>query len=248
MFTFGIALLFFGSSYSDQFTISTAFTSMTILSLLTSPLSWLMHAAPLFWGALSSFERIQNYIVLCEENVKHDLAAQKKYGHLPFDSENDTESGTLTPSSNIGDTVVAARDASVYFPASKEPVLCNVNMSIQPGSTNIVVGKVGSGKSVLLRCILGQVPTTGYMKTCDVGTAYCAQSPWVVNASIKANILGQSDMDKIWYYTVICACALDEDFLQLPDGDESLIGSKAMSLSGGQKARLVCLIDADVRS
>lgn len=211
---------------------------MTILSLLTSPLSWLMHAAPLFWGALSSFERIQNYVSLCEKN---DTFTESSSSETEYQAryETDTESGTLTPSSNVGEATIAARDANVYFEVKDEPILRNINISIQSGSVNIVAGKVGSGKSVLLRCLLGQVPVAGYLKPFTSGAAYCAQSPWVVNATIKTNILGQSEMDESWYNTVISACALDKDFLQLPDGDESRIGSKGLSLSGGQKARVV---------
>lgn len=52
------------------------------------------------------------------------------------------------------------------------------------------------------------------------------------------------------YRQVVKACCLFSDFKQLTDGDETLVGDKGVTLSGGQKARIAlarCLYaDADV--
>lgn len=46
-------------------------------------------------------------------------------------------------------------------------------------------------------------------------------------------------MEARWYKSVVKACALDRDFEELEAGELSLVGSKGVSLSGGQKARVV---------
>ena len=69
--------------------------------------------------------------------------------------------------------------------------------------------------------------------------AYCAQTAWLVNETVRQNILGKSNYDEAWYDSVTKACALDHDFQQFPKGDLSLVGSKGISLSGGQKNRVV---------
>lgn len=51
--------------------------------------------------------------------------------------------------------------------------------------------------------------------------------------------LADSWFDEAWYTMVIHACALEKDFEQLPDGDQSMVGSRGIALSGGQRQQLV---------
>lgn len=46
-------------------------------------------------------------------------------------------------------------------------------------------------------------------------------------------------IDEERYRAVIKACCLDQDISDLPDGDETQVGSSGVNLSGGQKQRLV---------
>lgn len=59
-----------------------------------------------------------------------------------------------------------------------------------------------------------------------------------MNASVKDNICFGHRFDSVFYEKTVKACALTEDFAQLPDGDETEVGERGISLSGGQKARL----------
>ena len=116
----------------------------------------------------------------------------------------------------------------------------DVTLSIFRSSLTMVIGKVGSGKSTLLKGLIGEVPpSSGSVIRSITTSAYCGQEPWLVNDTIQNNILGQSSLEARWYQTVINACALDKDFQDLPMGGLSVIGSKGISLSGGQKARVV---------
>ncbi|KAL3291015.1 P-loop containing nucleoside triphosphate hydrolase protein [Colletotrichum asianum] len=62
--------------------------------------------------------------------------------------------------------------------------------------------------------------------------------PWLRNVSVRNNILGESAFEADWYSMVIRACGLDRDFRELSDGDATMVGTGAMSLSGGQKNRI----------
>lgn len=67
--------------------------------------------------------------------------------------------------------------------------------------------------------------------------SYAAQSPWLRHQSIKDNILFGYPLDEERYQQVVECCALSPDLAILEDGDETEIGARGVSLSGGQKAR-----------
>jgi ABC-type multidrug transport system fused ATPase/permease subunit len=67
--------------------------------------------------------------------------------------------------------------------------------------------------------------------------SYAAQTPWLEHLTIKENILFGSEFDEKRYNQVLECCALKPDLDALEDGDETEIGERGVSLSGGQKAR-----------
>lgn len=68
--------------------------------------------------------------------------------------------------------------------------------------------------------------------------SYAAQTPWLQHRSIKENILFGSLFDEGRYSAVVECCALLPDLEILEDGDETEIGARGVTLSGGQKARV----------
>ncbi|KAG8737214.1 hypothetical protein FRC10_008460 [Ceratobasidium sp. 414] len=68
--------------------------------------------------------------------------------------------------------------------------------------------------------------------------SYCAQQPWLQHKSIKDNILFGLPFDEDRYKFTLSCCALLPDLAIFEDGDETEIGEKGISLSGGQKARV----------
>ena len=113
----------------------------------------------------------------------------------------------------------------------------NVSLNISRGSLVGIVGSVGSGKSSLLSGILGEMYlTSGKVKV--VGSlSYHQQQPWILNMSLKDNILFGLPYDKVKFNNVIEAAALFPDIQNLSAGIETEIGEKGITLSGGQKAR-----------
>jgi ABC-type multidrug transport system fused ATPase/permease subunit len=68
--------------------------------------------------------------------------------------------------------------------------------------------------------------------------AYAAQSPWILNSTLRENILFGLPMDKERYEAVLSACQLTHDLSLLDNGDLTEIGERGINLSGGQKARV----------
>lgn len=118
------------------------------------------------------------------------------------------------------------------------------------GSLTIIIGPIGSGKSSLLKAIVGETQCTGEMVSVSTSeVAFCDQTPWIMNGSIRANIIGESKgFDKAWPKTVVKACDLQIDLSALPKGDLTEVGDKGVRLSGGQKRRIVSCSGALSRS
>jgi ABC-type multidrug transport system ATPase subunit len=102
----------------------------------------------------------------------------------------------------------------------------------------VIIGKVGSGKSSLLSACINEM-------VCNSGTvrvrgkiAYIPQEAFLLNASIRENILFGNPFDKQKYEEVITICQMEQDLRALPAGEHTEIGEKGINLSGGQKQRV----------
>jgi ATP-binding cassette, subfamily C (CFTR/MRP), member 1 len=138
-----------------------------------------------------------------------------------------------------GDESISVRDGTFSWDRyANRNALEDINFTAAKGELTCVVGRVGAGKSSFLQALLGDLWKVRGQVVVHGATAYVAQQPWVMNASVKENILFGHRYDLMFYEQTVKACALLEDFAQLPDGDETEVGERGISLSGGQKARL----------
>ncbi|KDR83052.1 hypothetical protein GALMADRAFT_57306 [Galerina marginata CBS 339.88] len=109
---------------------------------------------------------------------------------------------------------------------------------------NMIVGPTGSGKTSILMALLGEMhfipsqPDSWFNLPRGGGVAYAAQESWVQSATIRDNILFGSDYDEERYWKVIHQCALEPDLDLLDAGDNTEVGERGLTLSGGQKARV----------
>lgn len=235
--TFGVAIALSGHGAQQQLSISTAFTSLTIMSLFIGPLARLLASVPVFFSSISSFERIEDFV---DEGRKSRLTMPQREELHPNGkvSGSDTE---LDPMKGQSLNLIEAENVSFSIKLEEEPILKDLAFSIRTSTLTMITGKIGSGKTMLLLGLIGELETLGRLKPLTEAVAFCSQTPWLVNGTIEANILGLSkeEIDGTWYKTVLHACALDRDFQQLRDGDQSLVGSKGLTLSGGQRHRVV---------
>ncbi|KAG0203518.1 hypothetical protein BGX28_004238 [Mortierella sp. GBA30] len=118
------------------------------------------------------------------------------------------------------------------------PVLHNVSFTIKRRSLTAVVGRVGQGKSSLAGALLGEMHKYSGSVVAYGSLAYVAQSAWILNDTVRNNILFGREYDKERYLQVIKACALIPDFKMLIHGDQTLIGEKGINISGGQRQRI----------
>ncbi|KAI3921194.1 hypothetical protein MKW98_012764 [Papaver atlanticum] len=122
--------------------------------------------------------------------------------------------------------------------SSLTPTLRDLNFQVNHGMKVAVCGTVGSGKSSLLSCILGEVPKVSGTIKISGTTAFVAQSPWILGGTIEENILFGKKMGRKMYSSVLEACSLKKDLEILSFGDQTVIGERGINLSGGQKQRI----------
>ncbi|CAD7954910.1 unnamed protein product, partial [Amoebophrya sp. A25] len=118
-------------------------------------------------------------------------------------------------------------------------VLQSVSLKIFTGDVLHLKGRTGSGKSTLLQTLLGETyPTRKIYTKGNLDVAYVSQTAWIRNATLKENILFFRPFDKDAYQMALHVADLTKDLEQLEDGDQTEIGEKGLTLSGGQKMRV----------
>ena len=207
-----------------------------------------------FAGSVGSFARIQEFLDKEDHNDKRrrspflpsmeDLDEAKflsKSGDLDLSSSSSESLESLKRGSTSSSTNAAMIQRGTFsWEVGKEPILRDITLTVPRGSFTMIIGASGCGKSSLLKALLGEIPCAeGKVELSSESVAFCDQTPWHMNGTIKDSIVAMSDYDSRWYASVIQACALEEDLEQFPRGDRSVIGSKGIALSGGQSQRIV---------
>ncbi|UNI23117.1 hypothetical protein JDV02_008955 [Purpureocillium takamizusanense] len=212
-----------GSSSID---VTQAFTALSIITLLTDPAAKLLSAIPSTAASLGCFDRIQEFLVARPRTDPRFVVS-------PSRTTQGQEAATIS-----------MQNMSLRPVATAEPVLTDVNFAIARGSLAMVVGPVGSGKTTLIKGILGEVKDQngGSVRIASKQVALCVQVPWLPNTTIREAISGYVEegqsVDQAWYRKCLHACALDYDLDRLADGEDTLVGSASTVLSGGQRARV----------
>lgn len=119
--------------------------------------------------------------------------------------------------------------------------LMDIDLTIRRGQLVCVVGPVGSGKSSLLAALLGDLylnPAEGAGVGVRGAVAYHSQVPWILNSTVRENILFGLPQEDWRFREALEASALGPDIAILPNGLETEIGERGINLSGGQKARI----------
>jgi ATP-binding cassette, subfamily C (CFTR/MRP), member 1 len=209
---------------------SQAFTSLAIVNLLTHPAALLLGSFPMAAAAFGCLQRIEKF--LSTETL---------------DDQRVTEDASNESPGSPKKIVLEISELSVGTIQNLDGRL--INCKAERGSVTMCLGPIGSGKSTLLRMILGeQIPRTGHITVANPVIGFCSQTPWLPNSSIRDAIVGPAtEFDEKWYRIIIDLCELGRDFSQMPLGDSTVIGSRGLILSGGQKHRIVSGIQSRLR-
>ena len=214
----------------ESLDFSRMFTSLALLILLTQPLFNLFAGIIDFVAALGCLDRINQYLVADSRDDIRTLITENRH---------DGANSSLERKEPLPAVVVEHGTFSWAKEENGKPTIEDINFSIPQSRLTFLIGPVASGKSTLLKAILGEVPaSSGEVSVLSKEIAFCDQTPWLMNASIRANICAFSSFQPAYYYQIVRACALEPDFKEMPKGDDTEVGSKGISLSSGQKQRI----------
>jgi ABC-type multidrug transport system fused ATPase/permease subunit len=150
-----------------------------------------------------------------------------------------------------GDGRVVFEDAAFAYAAGR-PVLEEIDLEIEPGTTIALIGHTGSGKTTLASLVPRFYDVTGGRLTIDGADVrdvrlaslrrsigIVAQDPFLFSATVRENItFGAPDAAD---EDVVRAARLAQahDFIEeLPNGYDTVIGERGITLSGGQRQRI----------
>lgn len=212
-----------------------AFTALSLFTLLRAPLDQLADMTAMVIQSKVSLDRVGDFLAEDETSKYEQLSNEPSVNSPKVGFEN----ATFTWNKNE-ESAFKLRDIDVAF---------------KEGKLNVIFGPTGSGKTSLLLALLGEMdlvegrvflpgiiprdelvvdPATGLTES----VAFCSQSAWLLNDSIRNNIIFGSVFNQDRYDKVVEACGLVKDFEILSAGDATEIGEKGITLSGGQKQRV----------
>jgi ATP-binding cassette subfamily B protein len=143
------------------------------------------------------------------------------------------------------------RDFTFRYYRESEPVLRDVNLTIEAGQTVAFVGRTGSGKSTLVNFIprviearagallIDDVPADKYpLAQLRGAIGYVPQETFLFSNSLAKNIafgVDEVEREKIEWAAEVAG--LTDDVRDFPEGFDTLVGERGITLSGGQKQR-----------
>jgi ATP-binding cassette subfamily B protein len=158
------------------------------------------------------------------------------------------EGTPLIPAGDPLDTLEVA--GLTYVHPDSERGVRDVSFSLRRGSLTVVTGRIGSGKTTLLQALLGLLPPdAGSIRWNGAAvddparffvppySAYTPQVPRLFSDTLRNNILMGLPEDEVDLPGALHLAVMERDVASMPDGLDSLVGSRGVRLSGGQVQR-----------
>lgn len=221
LITFSLYGLFEGALSSAN-----AFTALALLQKMKETISKIPHYVSSTTKGLVSIGRIEKFLQL--EEIK----------------------GQQIEKSNDSNIISISNGTFKWDKNQENPTLKDINIQVKKGELISIIGEVGSGKSSLICSIFGELEKIQGKVCVNGDISYCSQEPWILNSTLRENILCGSDYNEKKYNEIIKVCALEQDIQILPGGDLTEIGERGINLSGGQKWRVslarACYQNSDI--
>ncbi|HLO04489.1 MAG TPA: ABC transporter ATP-binding protein, partial [Symbiobacteriaceae bacterium] len=225
---------------------SGAFTpgKFALFQVLLQQIGWRM------WGiseSVAQFQAMKVYLARMAEMAGGDEALLTPQ-HFTFTEAMEPDPAPVrTVQDRLGELSVAG--LTYRHPETGRGV-AQISFTIPRGSFTVITGKIGSGKTTLVRTLLGllaaesgEVRWNGALVEEPMAfftpprIAYTPQVPKIFSGSVRGNILMGLDEAGADLEGAIEGAILEPDLAQFPEGLETEVGSRGLKLSGGQVQR-----------
>lgn len=175
------------ASTGEQFDATRLFSSLSFIILLAQPLFWMFEVVLDLSAAFGAFERIETFLVEATREDYRSVAAAPSPLTPCTRAGSDIELQSLRNSAaeqgqvegELG-SMLEVQDGSFAWTAEKTAVH-HVQLRLCRGQFAMIVGPVASGKTTLLKGLLGEVPhVSGKIWLGSNRLSWCDQSPWIL--------------------------------------------------------------------
>lgn len=224
----GMALVIFVSLrelYRGETTAAVQFSFFSAIAMLAQSAGKLGRYINSSREGAAAIDRILKFMDDCREKTQREVRVEK-------DHSGKLAAGEILRCSNV----------SLTYAGSKSSALHGVNISFATGKIYAIVGKSGSGKSSLVRVILGLAsPQFGeilYGKGIAQSIGYVPQKIHPISVTIGENVaFPEQRIDEERFHNALAQVGLKDVIEHIPGGFELRIGTE-LRLSGGQEQRL----------
>jgi ATP-binding cassette subfamily B protein len=147
---------------------------------------------------------------------------------------------------------VRFEDVSFSYPDSETPALQQVNLAVPAGSTLALVGPTGSGKSSLAALVArlhdptaGRITIDGVdlrsMRLADLTriVGVVSQDTYLLHTTVRKNLrYAKPDASDAEIEQAARDAQIHDHIVALPDGYDTIVGSRGHRFSGGEKQRI----------
>jgi ATP-binding cassette subfamily B protein len=212
--------------------IGTLIAFTTLQNNLFRPVTGLLNTSVSVISSLALFARIFEYL------------------DLPVEVDDPAHPVEIDPAQVTGH--VRLSDVSFAYPGADRPALCGVDLDIPAGQTLALVGETGSGKTTLASLIArlydpgsGSVRIDGIdirdIRLADLAAivGVVSQETYLLHTTVRENLRyakpGATDEQIV---QAARAAQIHDLISGLPDGYDTMVGSRGYRFSGGEKQRL----------
>lgn len=212
----------------DNLSLAETFSLITMINLIGSPVRIILFSVMMYTMAGVAEKRVSVIVEIKEREAQMD-DEDLQLGEIKI------EDGEFCWDDPECIKIFEGKDRKMENITS---VLKDINIHFAPKTFSGIIGKVGSGKSSLLLASIGEMIKKRGRTRSNGKIAFIPQEAFLLNDTLKNNILFGNPYDKEKYKKIINICQLIHDLEQLPAGDQTEIGEKGINLSGGQKQRI----------